>query len=108
MHRLALPLLVALGSAGIASAATNDLEKAANHASYEVKETTMRCSGNDCSVYVINDKGVGVKANGHTKKGARENGKKKADELNEEAKEGTVSTEEDGVVDTCHMFPEMC
>ncbi|MCA9488445.1 MAG: hypothetical protein KC621_00935 [Myxococcales bacterium] len=99
--------LLALGLlATTASAESTNLGESANDPSYEVKPGTLSCKGDQCRVYVINDKGIGVEVRGNGEENTKKKGKKKADELNEEAEAGEVDAGE--VVDTCSMFPDMC
>jgi hypothetical protein len=107
-HRaLVLLTLGACLGASSALAETNNLDGRSNDPTYEVKEKTLNCEGG-CRVYVINAKSMGVIVKGKDKKETKKNAQTKANELNEEAKEGEVSAEEDGVFDTCKMFPETC
>ncbi len=97
---------LALLASGAAFAETKDLDKAAQDPSYEAKPVI--CKGGNCRSFVINDKGIGVIVKGKDKKKTKKKAEKKAKELNEEAEEGTVSKDDDGVFDTCLQFPEMC
>lgn len=105
-HLLATLSTLALLASGAAFAETKDLDKAAQDPSYEAKPVV--CKGGNCRAFVINDEGMGVIVKGNDKKKTKKKAEKKAKDLNEEAQEGTVSQDEDGVFDTCLQFPEVC
>ena len=103
---LASLLAFAFLGTGVALAAVTDLDKNANDPTYEAKK--VRCNGSGCKAFVINNKGIGVEVEGKNKKKTKQKADAKAADLNAEAEENTVSQEDDGVIDVCLTFPNMC
>ena len=104
-RRLILLLTATLFSAP-AFAMSNNLDEAAKDPTYEPKK--VLCSGGSCQAIVMNKKGIGVVVKGKKKTKTKEKASKKADELNEEAKEGEISADDDNLFDVCLQYPDIC
>ena len=106
-HAFALHFAACFLGAGPAHAGSKNLDEAAKEPSYEAKK--VLCSGGDCKAIVMNHNGVGVMVEGEDKQKTQKKAEKKAKELNEEAEEGTISSDnKDELFDVCKMFPDMC